>query len=264
MAREIGVLGVQVGLLGDKHDNLSRALNLIEKGFKRYQKIDIICMPELFYSNPTKENRACIGETLDSEFFTAFSECAKRHNVNIITGSFPLIQGNKLLNACLCIGRQGQLIGTYGKTHLFDAYTSQESKTVDPGDHLGIFNFDFGKAAIAICYELRFSDYLRTLALKGAEILFAPSAFYTPRHDTWEVLTRSAALGNLQYVVAVNQIGPHFFGRSCIVDPYGITIARASDREDCIYGVLDLDYQSQARSQVPTYENRRPELYDLR
>ena len=264
MSREIGVLGIQVGMTDDKHDNLKRALALIDDAFTKYKKVDVICLPELYYSNPTKENRATIGEVLDSEFFNEFSACAKKYHVNIITGSYPLIKGDHLYNCCLCIDREGKLIGDYSKTHLFDAFTSKESDTVDAGNELGIVDFDFGKVGIAICYELRFSDYLRTLALKGVDMLFIPSAFYKPRHDQWNILTTSAALGNLIYVVALNQYNDHFFGRSMMVDPFGLIVSQASDRETSFYGIADLDYQAQIRSQVPTYQNRRPELYDVK
>ena len=264
MKHEIGVMGVQVGMTDDKHDNLMRALNLIEEGVRRYNKLDVICLPELYYSNPTKENRAWIGEVLDSEFFQEFSKCAKKHHVNIITGSYPLIKGDKLLNACLCINREGQLIGDYSKTHLLDAISSKESDTVDAGDEIGICEIDFGTVAIAICYELRFADYLRTLALKDIDVLFVPSAFYTPRHDQWDILVQSAALNNLMYVVALNQYNSHFFGRSCIADPCGLIVSKASDQEGIMYGMLDMDYQKKVRQQVPTYHNRRPELYDVK
>ncbi len=263
MKKEIHVLGVQLGCTADKSDNLNRALALIEEGFDTYKTIDVVCLPELFYSNPTKDNRSHIGEVLDSEYFNKLSECAKRHRVNMITGSFPLIEGDKLLNACLCIDRDGALIGVYGKTHLFDAFTSKESETVDPGDAIGLVDFDFGTVGIAICYELRFGELLKTLALKGADVLFVPSAFYTPRHDQWEVLVQSAALNNLMYTVAINQYGDRFFGRSCIADPCGIIVSKASDQEGILFGKLDMDYQRCIREKIPVYVNRRPELYDV-
>lgn len=264
MKREIGVMGIQLGMTDDKHDNLMRALELVDKGFDRYREVDLVCLPELYYSNPTKDNRNTIGERLDSEFFNEFSKCAKKYNVNIITGSFPLIKGDKLYNTCLCINRRGELIGDYSKTHLFDAFTSKESDTVDAGDEIGIFDFDFGKVGIAICYELRFPDYLRTLALKNIDLMVIPSAFYSPRHDQWDVLVASTALQNLMYVVALNQFNQHFFGRSCIADPMGLIVSKASDKEDVFYGTLDMEYQKQAREKVPTYQNRRPELYDVK
>ncbi len=234
MKREISVMGIQIGMTEDKHDNLRRALALIEEGFERYKKIDVICLPELYYSNPTKENRSYIGEVLDSEFFNEFSKCAKKHHVNIITGSYPLIKGDKLLNTCLCIDREGQLIGDYSKTHLFDAFTSKESDTVDAGADIGIVDFDFEKLESLSATSCSFPDYLRTLALKGIEVLFVPSAFYTPRHDQWDVLVQSAALDNLLYVVALNQYNEHFFGRSCIADPCGLIVSKVSDQEGAI------------------------------
>ena len=264
MSRKIGILGVQVGLTADKHDNLMRAINLIEEACENYNKIDLVCMPELFYSNPTKENRGFIGEHLDSEFFYEFSDCAKRHHINIITGTYPLINGEKLCNTLLCINRSGELIGKYSKTHLFDAYALKESDAIDPGDSLGVFDFDFGRVGTAICYELRFSDYLRTLSLKDIDLLAVPAAFYTPRNDAWDILVSSAALGNLQYVLAVNQYSSQCFGRSCIVDPCGIMTAKASDKETTVYDLIDLKYQKEIREQVLTYKNRRPELYDLK
>lgn len=91
-----------------------------------------------------------------------------------------------------------------------------------------------------------------------------PSAFYQPRHDAWDILVQSAALHNLMYVVALNQYNDHFFGRSCIADPCGLIVSKASDQEGIMYGVLDMDYQEKVRRQVPTYQNRRPELYDVR
>lgn len=263
MKNKIGVLGIQLGCTEDKHDNLARALNLIDEGFHQYKNIDVICLPELFYSNPTRENRSYIGETLDSEFFNKFSEYAQKYNVNIIAGSYPLIKGDKLLNTCLCIDRKGSLIGDYSKTHLFDAFTSKESETVDAGNEIGIFDFDFGKVGIAICYELRFSDYLRSLALKNIDVLFVPSAFYRPRHDQWDILVKSAALHNLMHVVALNQYNDHFFGRSCIADPCGLILSGISDQEGCFYGILDMEYQKKVREAVPTYLNRRPELYNV-
>lgn len=264
MSREIGILGVQIGMGEDKHENLMRALAFIDDAFTKYKKIDVICLPEVFYSNPTKENRATIGEQLDSEFFNEFSACAKKYHVNIITGTYPLIKGDKLYNACLCIDREGKLIGDYAKTHLFDAFTSKESDTCDAGESLGIFDFDFGKVGVAICYELRFPEYLRTIALQGVDLLFVPSAFYRPRHDQWTTLVTGTALSNVIYTTALNQYADHFFGRSMIVDPFGQIVAQASDRETTIYSVVDLDYQDECRTKLLSYQNRRPALYDVK
>ena len=261
--KEIGVLGIQVGMSSNKHDNLKRAVALIEEGYKRHKKIDLICLPEQFYSNVTPETKGDAGEIIDSEFFYTFSELAHKHRVNIITGSFPLMRDGKLYDCDLCINREGQLIGEYCKTHLFDAFVSKESDAYDAGNKLGIVDFDFGRVGLAHCYELRFGEYLRTLALKGIDLLVVPSMFYQPRSDQWNTLITSAALNNLVYVVAPNQFNSQHLGRSCIVDPFGVAITTASDRETCFYGFVDFEYQRQIRSMVPVYKNRRPELYNV-
>ncbi len=261
--KEIGVLGIQIGLTSNRNDNLKRAVALIEEGFRRYKKIDLICLPEQFYASIDPHTRNTDAETLDSDFFYTFSELAHKHRVNIITGSFPLARDGKVYDCDLCINREGVLVGDYCKTHLYDAFVSKESDTYDPGNKLGIADFDFGRVGIVHCYELRFSEYLKTLALKGIDVLVVPSMFYKPRIDQWQILLSSAALNNLVYVVAPNQYNSQHFGRSCIVDPFGITVTQASDKECCFYSVLDMEFQRQARSKLPIYKNRRPELYNV-
>ncbi|MDO4960392.1 MAG: nitrilase-related carbon-nitrogen hydrolase [Eubacteriales bacterium] len=260
---EIGVLGIQVGITCDKRDNLKRAAKLIDEGFEKYKKIDLVCLPEQFYSSASPHTRDKAGETYDSDFFYTFSELASKHNVNIITGSFPLSRDGKLYDCDLCINRSGEIIGEYCKAHLFDAFVSKESDTFDAGNALGIIDFDFGRVGLVHSFELRFTEYLRTLALKGIDLLVVPSMFFQPRVDHWNTLVASAALNNLIYVVAPNQFNSQHFGRSCIVDPFGVTIAQASDMECSFYGTIDLNFQRQVRSRVPLYKNRRPELYDV-
>ena len=261
--KEIGVLGIQIGLTADKHDNLRRAAALIEQGFRTYKNIDLVCLPEQYYSTVTPSTRDTDSEPLDSEFFYTFSELARKYRVNIITGSFPMDKDGKVYDCDLCIKREGVLIGDYYKTHLFDAFVSRESDSYDAGNKLGIVDFDFGRVGLLHCFELRFGEYLRTLALKGVDMFVVPSMFYKPIEDQWHILLNSAALNNLIYVVAPNQFNSQHFGRSCIVDPIGVNIAQASDMECCFYGVLNMEYQDQIRSKVPVYRNRRPELYNV-
>lgn len=263
MKDKLGILGIQVGVTPDKEDNLRRALELIDEAFLRYKKIDLICLPEMFYEFPEKEERLTAGQGTYERFEEAFSEYAKKYNVNIVTGTFPMRKEGKLYNTALIMDRAGRTVGSYSKAHLFDAYDSRESDTFDRGDGIGIFDLDIGRIGVAVCYELRFPEYLRSLCLKDLELLVVPAAFYTPRHDAWDILIKGAGLSNLQYVLAVNQYGHEFFGRSSIVDPAGIVTARASDREGLVYDIIDPDYQDELRARINTYENRRAELYDL-
>lgn len=260
---KIKVLTVQIGWTEDIDDNLNRAIGLIEEGLSQYGNADIVCLPEFFYKNPTRKNKTYIGESLDYPFFHAFSEAAAKHHVNIVTGTFPENRDGEIYNTALCIDRQGRLIGNYSKAHLFDAFDRKESDILAAGKELGIVDFDFGRVGIAVCYELRFPEYLRTLALKGIDLLVVPSAFYRPREAQWEILIRGAALGNLCYVAAANQYNRYCFGRSMICDPCGLTLAQAPDREGVICTVIDTDYQKEIRKQTAAYENRRPDLYEI-
>ena len=260
----IRVMVIQVGWTPDKADNLNRALELIEKGCRQYGQADIVCLPEFFYESPSHKNQGAVGEPLEGDFFRAFSRCAEKHRVNIVSGTFPQKKEEGLFNTCLAFDRQGTLVGQYSKVHLFDAFERKESDILTAGNSLGIFDFDFGRVGVAICYEVRFAEYLRTLALKDIDLLLLPSMFYRPRQDQWELLVRAAALNNLLYVAAANQYNRHCFGRSQIVDPCGLTLAQASDGEAVIFSCIDTDYQKQVRQELAIYENRVPELYDIK
>ena len=104
---------------------------------------------------------------------------------------------------------------------MFDAYEDKESERIEAGDHIGIYDLDVGKIGVVICYDIRFSEYIRTLALKGIDFLMVPAAFYRPRTDDWEVLLRAASLYNIMYVCAANQFGKRCAGRSSVADPDG-------------------------------------------
>lgn len=260
----IRVMVIQVGWTPDKADNLNRALELIEKGFRRYGQADIVCLPEFFYESPTKKNRDTVGELLEGDFYQAFSRCAEKYQVNIVTGTFPQKKEGRIYNTSLAFDRQGSLLGQYSKVHLFDAFDRKESDVLTAGNSLGIFDFDFGRVGVAICYEVRFAEYLRTLALKDIDLLLLPSMFYRPRQDQWDLLVRAAALNNLLYVAAANQYNKHCFGRSQIVDPAGLTLSQASDREDVIFSTIDMDYQKRIRQELAVYENRVSKLYEIK
>ncbi|MDA8229611.1 MAG: hypothetical protein M0T74_18310 [Desulfitobacterium hafniense] len=151
-----------------------------------------------------------------------------------------------------------------------DAMSYKESKYIQPGNSIAVFDTDFGRIGMMVCYDLRFPELARTMALQGADIIFVPAAFpagspLPPRTDHWDILTQSTALYNTVYLIAANQFGnvgrENPFGRSCIIDPWGTRIVQASGREEIIYGTLDLDYQRSVRESLAVWQNRRPEIY---
>ena len=252
MSDQVGVLLVQVGYDKDSKSVLEKAVRMIDEAHEKYRKLDIACMPELYYEGDK------------NYFIDTYKECAIRNNVNIITGSMPVMtDSGKPTNTTFVIDRKGNVLGHYSKAHMFDAYEDKESDRIQAGDHIGIFDLDIGKIGVVICYDIRFSEYVRTLALKGIDILMVPAAFYKPRTDDWEVLLRAASLYNIMYVCAANQFGKRCAGRSSVADPDGRIVARASDCECSVYHILDLDFERHMRKVNPSYENRRPDLYDI-
>lgn len=260
--KKVKIMGIQIGWTKDKEDNLKRALAFIDEGMKQYPQTDLICLPEFFYAAAGEMNRDTVGETLDGRFAQTFAACAEKYGVNILTGTFPEARDGKLYNTCLALNREGKRIARYSKVHLFDAFSQKESEFYAAGDELGIADFDFGRVGIAVCYDLRFPEYLRTIALQNVDFLCIPAAFYRPRTEHWDILTKAAALDNSLYVMAVNQYSKHCVGRSCIVDPNGVVINRASDGEGIIFGTVDPEYQKEVRDSLALFENRRPELYE--
>ena len=196
---------------------------------------------------------------------------AREHKVNLVTGSFAeAAPDGRAYNTTLVFDRQGSMLGHYRKAHLMEGLAFYEPEFVAPGDSLCVLDTDLARIGVMVCFDLRFPEMARSLVLNGAEVIVIPSAFPSgrrlpPRTDHWDVLNTSTALYNLAYVVAANQFGQlndEFpFGRSMIVDPWGITIAKAQGRDDIVFAELDLEYLRQLRKDLPTLDLRRPDLY---
>ncbi len=172
----------------------------------------------------------------------------------------------------MIIDRSGELAASYRKIHLFDVSLANgerhfESDRIEPGNEIVAAEIDGITFGLSVCYDLRFPELYRLLALRGAQILFVPAAFtlHTGR-DHWEVLLRARAIENLCYVVAPAHVGtyPHnrqCFGRSMIVDPWGLVLAQAQDMPTVTLADIDLEQVDRARAQIPCLENRRPSAY---
>ncbi|CDZ74535.1 nitrilases [Peptoniphilus sp. ING2-D1G] len=254
----------------DAKYNTDKMVEMIERACNMEKNIDLIVFPE--YSYGVKPDIAPLAA---KGFHTEkISECAKKYNVNILGGSFPrLADDGKSYNTVYFYDRKGEIIGQYDKTHLFVALGYDESESVVPGDKLCVIDTDFGRVGIMVCYELRFPEVARTMVLQGADIILCPADFPSgnplpPRTDHWDVLVQSTALSNVTYTVAVNDFGKTPggeipFGRSMIVDPWGTIVSQCKAEEDIAFGYIDLDYQDRVRKSIASWENRRPELYDL-
>src|SRR5258708_27674069 len=178
----------------------------------------------------------------------------------------------KFYNNCVLINRAGDMVAKYRKMHLFDVNLANgekhyESERIVPGDEIVTAEVDGITFGLTICYDLRFPELYRLLALRGAQIIMVPAGFtlHTGR-DHWEVLLRARAIENLCYVVAPAQVGTYppnrqCFGRSMIVSPWGLVLAQAQETRTVVMADIDLAQIEQARAQIPSLENRRPTAY---
>ena len=262
------VAGIQIFCDSSKKNMLDKAKNYIEAAFQNNKNIDLIVLPEQFYqidSNVIEDE--AYGELPHKEFEEWVISCALKYNVNIIAGSYPVIDGNNIKNRCLVCDRMGNIVGKYDKIHLFDAFGIKESDTFEAGEELGLFDLDIGKIGVWICYDTRFPEISRSLTLMGADILCVPAAFYRPNSDQWETLIKAASIYNVLPVIAVNQYGEFdngrgLFGRSMITDAKGIITAGASDKEGYFIGEIDKEFTKICRRQNPELDNRKLDLYE--
>ena len=233
----------------------------------------LIVLPEKWTVLGPGEAIRASAEPLDGPALSAAAGWARELGVFLVAGSVPEVvpDQEKLANTSVMFGPDGQRVATYRKIHMFDVevgeVTYRESELERPGDEIELGDADGTKVGLTICYDLRFPELYRILAVRGARVITVPSAF-TERtgRDHWEVLIRARAIENQLFVVAAGQIGeapPHYrsYGRSMIVDPWGVVLAQAPDTECFVTADLDFESQDRIRERLPSLRNRRPEAY---
>ncbi|MCM3569358.1 carbon-nitrogen hydrolase family protein [Neobacillus mesonae] len=251
----------------NKDVNLAKAVKYIAKA--KESGADLIVFPEIFMAFvPARATTylADVAEPLDGNFVTRMKEAARKHQINIIFGMYETKPGEKerAYNTIVFLDRSGNLVKSYQKTHLYDAFTTKESNRVIPGDaSFGVVETDFGTIGLMICYELRFPEIARSLVLQGADILIIPTAWVTGdmKEFHWKTLLKARAIENTVFVVGANQIGNIYSGSSTTIDPMGVEIASAGEEEILIIAEVDLERIKRVRAKLPCIENRRPEFY---
>ena len=218
-------------------------LGAIDKNFCKAQKLidgaknsDVIIFPELwttgYFPTPIENFVDVYCKTL--EFICA---AAREKNLNIIGGSTIAEVDGKIFNRCIVANRQGEIVATYDKTHLFSY--ADEGKIFTAGNKLSTFELDGVKCGVAICYDLRFPEFIRKLALTGIEILFIPAAWSLKRLTPRQILTKARAIENQIFVVFANSAG-----KSEIVNPLGEVIAESSTSEEILTANVDLKFRA--------------------
>ena len=262
---------VQLTATPDKGRNLETADRLVRAAARDGARL--VVLPEKWsVLGPGRALRDG-AEPLDGPAVTWARGLAAQLRIDLIAGSVAeRVPGEeKLRNTCVHIDATGEIRAVYRKIHLFDVEvdgtTYRESEHEEPGDEPVLTRADGVEVGLTVCYDLRFPELFRILAVRGARVLTVPSAFtVATTRDHWEPLVRARAIENQAFVVAANQIGEHApglrsGGRSMIVDPWGVVLAMAPDRETHIVADLDFDQQTAVRRRLPSLANRRPQAY---
>lgn len=235
----------------------------------------LILLPEKWPAMGGAEVLEQAAQQLSGPTATWASDIASELSIDLIAGSMTERRPGerKLFNTSLHIGPSGEVKAIYRKIHMFDVEIEgqryRESDAEQAGDEIVVSEISSGpKIGMSICYDLRFPELYRILAVRGAEVIVVPAAFTLPTtRDHWEVLLRARAIENQAFVIAANQFGEHpgglrSGGRSMIVDPWGLILAQAGDGEGYIVADLDLDHQRNIRASLPSLANRKPAAYE--
>jgi predicted amidohydrolase len=257
----------QLNARDDRAANLAVARDLLERAAAA--GADLAVLPE-YVDYLGRGDSAPKPEPVDGEFAAFFAGAARELGMWVHAGSFHEAgpDERRTYNTSLVFDRRGELAAIYRKIHLYDVEIAgrvsyQESRSVAPGTETVLTDVDDVRTGLSICYDLRFPELYRALAIAGAKVLVVPAAFmmHTGR-DHWEVLLRARAIENQCYVVAAGQIGDHepgrtCFGRSMIIDPWGTVLAQAPDAVGIVTAEIDLERLDKIREELPSLANRR-------
>jgi predicted amidohydrolase len=241
------------------------------------QGCTLVLLPEMFNHRWTDEANRTEAEPIPGPASEWAAAQARRHGISLHLGS--LIErredetGVKCLNTSVVVDRRGGEVARYSKIHLFDVdlpggVSYRESSVVSPGERVVTAQVDGVTLGLSICYDLRFPELYRALALAGAEVLMVPAAFTVPTGIShWEPLLRARAIENGCYVAACGQWGPSApgkapcFGHSLVVDPWGVVIAQCREGVGVVAAEIDLDHLRDVRRRMPVLKHRRPDVF---
>lgn len=271
----------QMNVIDNKEKNITKAISMIKNAKK--EGADIAILPEMFncpYDNEKFKEYAEFVE--DSYTLKSIADISKNNNIYVLAGSIPekkiINETNeeKIYNTSFLFNDNGKILGYHRKMHLFDIDVKdkiyfKESDTLDHGDKVTVIDTEskIGKIGIGICYDIRFLELSRIMALEGAKILIYPGAFNLttgPAH--WELLFKSRALDNQVFTIGVSPClnefnNYHAYGHSIVCNPWGEVIKQGSYEEELLIVDIDLDEIYNTREEIPILKNRREDIYKL-
>jgi omega-amidase len=260
----VKIVCIQVDVqFGNPEKNMEHIEKKIREAVQLHQP-DTVVLPELW---DTAYDLTRLDKISDHNGLRAkkwLSSLAKEFGMNIIGGSVAFRKNDSVYNTMLSFDRNGDHIGTYSKAHLITLM--EEEKYISPGKDNGIFNVDGMPSSAAICYDIRFPEWIRIPFVKGAKILYVPAQWPIQRQTHWRALLIARAIENQCYVVACNRVGSDpnntFAGQSMIIDPWGDIVAEASSAdEEILYAEIAPELVDEVRRKVPVLKDRREDLY---
>ena len=258
---------VQFSASTDKQTNLKKIVNYISKATKN--KANLVAFPEfmMFYTNSsqTPKKLASLAETIKGNFVTTIAKTAKENKIQVV-GSFyeKSTKKDRVFDSALIINEKGKVISKYRKIHLYDALGFRESDKMTSGSKITKpVKTSIGKIGMMICFDLRFPEMSRSLAVLGSEVLVVPSAWVKGemKEEHWLTINKTRAIENGCYVVAPDQVGNIYCGRSIVVDPYGKILLDMKKKQGIGYVEIDLKKVKQTRKVLPLLKNRRTDVY---
>jgi len=254
---------LQMNMLpGDPEQNFLHAEQMI--GTAAAEGADVLVLPETWNTGffPRESLKAlCCRD--GKEVRERIGALAARYRVNIVAGSVSNLRGDRIYNTALVFDRNGAVVAEYDKTHLFTPMGEDDFYAA--GDHLSIFELDGVPCGITICYDIRFPELARSLALRGIEILFTVSQWPEQRIPHLHSLVTARAIENQMFAVCCNSCGTYgetvYGGQSLVADPLGRRIAQSGTSETVLTAECDLKILSEIRNSIPVFRDRRPELY---
>lgn len=269
--RELKVAAIQMSSTPEKEENLAVAKARIRGAAS--EGAELVALPELWSCHGLESVYRENAEPVPGPTTDFLSGLARELGVYVLGGSILESAGpQRMHNTSTFFMPNGELAAVYRKIHLFDVKAPDreylESASIAPGEEVVTAKAGVTTVGLSVCYDVRFPELYRLLALRGAEVLAVPAAFTLQTgKDHWEVLLRARAVENQAFVIAPAQWGQKAdgrwtYGRSLIIDPWGTVLATCPDRDGHALATLDLDYLGRFRAEFPALKNRRPAAYD--
>lgn len=273
MCKNFKIALCQTMVVDDKDCNLKKALEFIEEAAVNGAKI--ISLGEMFicpYRNDVFKEYA--EEEGSSVTLKAISNMAKKHNVYIIAGSIPEKDGDRYYNTAYVIGKDGNIITRHRKMHLFDidikgGVYMKESDIFSYGENITVFDTEYCKVGLAICYDMRFPEIFRVMVQNDVKLVIVPAAFNNvtgPAH--WDIIIRNRSVDNQIYFAAASPARNYdeaylAYGHSSVCNPFGEIIGQLDESEDILYSDIDLSYLDKVRAELPLLKHRRLDVYGV-